>query len=203
MLISSSGEKKGNGEDGFTSLEALISLAVFAVIFIAVLQVYDGTQQSYIRGEARVDLQQSVRVALDEIMHDVRLAGYDPSNAINAQTLKYPLQPVTGSALSTTELRLIGDVNNDGTTDCVAFRLVEGQINVRRTDWSAGNCSWSAGEWYVAYNISGMTITYFPATGITATTDPAQARRVRVQITGFSPTYGTTFTQTTEATLRQ
>ncbi len=34
MLISSSGEKKGNGEDGFTSLEALISLAVFAVIFI-------------------------------------------------------------------------------------------------------------------------------------------------------------------------
>ncbi len=203
MPIGSPGQKRGNGEDGFTILEALISLAIFAVIFIAVLQVYDGTQQGYVRGEARVDLQQSVRVAMDEVMHDVRLAGYDPSNAITAQTIKYPLQPVSGSTLSTTELRLIGDVNNDGTTDCVGFRLVEGQINVRRTNWSAGACTWTAGEWYVAYNISGLTITYYPATGTTTTTDPAQARRVRVQITGFSSTYGTTFTETSEAALRQ
>lgn len=188
---------------GFTLLEALISLAVFAVIFIAILQVYDSTQQSYIRGEARVDLQQNVRVAIDEIMHDARLAGYDPSNGINAQTIKFPLQPVSGTALSNAELRLIGDVNNDGTTECLAYRLTNGQILRRSTAWTSGACTWTSAESAVADNISSFTITYFPATGSTATTDPAVARRVQVQITGVSPTYGTTFVEASEAALRQ
>jgi len=194
-----------SGEGGFTLLEALISLAVFAVILIPLLTVYDTTQQSYVRGEARVDLQQNVRVAVDEIMRDVRLGGYDPSNAINAQTIQQPLQPVTGSALSGAELRVIADVNGDGTTDCVAYRLSNGQILRRQANWGTGACTWTAAESAVADNITGLTIAYFPKTGGTSTTDPAQAKRVRVQITATASTTGpaTTFTETSEAALRQ
>ena len=155
------------------------------------------------RGEAKADLQQNVRVALDQIVRDVRLAGYDPSNAINAQTIKQPFQPVSGTTLSASELRLIADVNQDGTSDCVAYRLNSGQILRRQASWTSGDCTWTATESAVADNITALTFTYYPATGNTATTDPAQARRVKVRITGTNTTYNTTFTAETEAALRQ
>lgn len=194
---------RGRKKAGFTLIEALIAMTLFAFILITILMVYDSTQQTYIRGEAKVDLQQNVRVAMDQIMHDIRLAGYDPSNAINAQTTKQPFQPVSGTTLSTSELRLIGDVTGDETTDCVGYYLdsTNKQILQRQTSWSSGACTWTATGSAVADNITGLTFTYYPATGTTATTDPAQAKRVEVVITGTSSS--STFTLKNEATLRQ
>lgn len=193
----------GRGRAGFSLLEALISLSLFAFVLVTILMVYDFTQQTYVRGEAKGYLQQNVRVALDQIVHDVRVAGYDPSNAINVQSVKQPFQPVSGTTLSASELRLIADVNQDGVSDCVAYRLNSGQILRRQANWTSGDCTWTATESAVADNISALTFTYYPATGTTATTDPAQARRVKVRITGRNPTYYTTFTAETEAALRQ
>src|SRR3989338_3115761 len=127
------GQETGRGRAGFSLLEALVSLSLFAFVLVTILMVYDFTQQTYVRGEAKADLQQNVRVALDQIVRDVRLAGYDPSNAINAQTIKQPLQPVSGTTLSASELRLIADVNQDGTSDCVAYRLNSGQRSEEHT----------------------------------------------------------------------
>jgi type IV pilus assembly protein PilW len=197
------GQATGRGRAGFSLLEALVSLSLFAFVLVTILMVYDFTQQTYVRGEAKADLQQNVRVALDQIVRDVRLAGYDPSNAINAQTIKQPLQPVSGTTLSASELRLVADVNQDGTSDCVAYRLNSGQILRRQANWTSGACTWTATESAVADNISALTFTYYPTTGSTATTDPAQARRVKVRITGTNTTYNTTFTAETEAALRQ
>ncbi|MBI4737426.1 MAG: hypothetical protein HY766_15430 [candidate division NC10 bacterium] len=178
-------------------------MTLFAFVLMTILMVYDSSQQTYVRGEAKGDLQQNVRVALDQIVHDVRLAGYDPSNAINVQTIKQPLQPVTGTTLSGSELRLIADVNQDGTSECVAYRLNNGQILRRQASWTSGDCTWTATESAVADNISVLTLTYYAAVGATATTDPAQARRVKIQISGTSAVYNTTFTAETEAVLRQ
>jgi type II secretory pathway component PulJ len=197
------GRNRDRGRAGFTLLEALVSLTLFAFVLVTILMVYDSTQKTYVRGEARVDLQQNVRVALDQIAHDVRLAGYDPSNAINAQTIKQPLQPVTGTALSSAELRVIADINQDSVSDCVAYRLNNGQILRRQASWTSGACTWTATESAVADSISTVTFTYYPAVGATATTDPAQAKRVKIRITAASTVYNTTFTAETEAAFRQ
>jgi len=192
-----------HGGGGFTLTEALIAMSLFAFILITVLMIYDSNQKTYVRGEATMDVQQNIRVALGQIVYDVRLAGYDPSNAIGAQpTYKNPLQPV-GTALSTAELRLIADADEDGTTDCVAYRLSSGQILRRVTSWTSGVCTWTAAESPVAENITALTFTYFTGPGTTTTTDPAQARRVRAVITGGSASQGTTFTAESEGSLRQ
>lgn len=191
------------GARGFTLVEALIAISLFTLILITILMIYDSNQKTYVRGEAEMDLQQNIRVALGQIIHDARLAGYDPSNAIAAQTVKQPLQPVSGTALSTAELRLVADVDRDGVSDCVAFRLSGGQILRRKTSWSSGACPWTGTEGTVAEGISALTFTYFTGSGSTTTTDPAQARRVRVVITGGSATQGISFTTRNEASLRQ
>jgi prepilin-type N-terminal cleavage/methylation domain-containing protein len=193
------------GARGFTLIEALIAISLFAFILVTSLMIYDSNQKTYVRGEAEMDVQQNVRVALGQILHDVRMAGYDPSNAIAAQTVKQPLQPVpdTGTTLSNTELRLITDVDQDGISDCVAFRLSGGQVLWRKTSWSSGACTWAGTESTVAEGITALTFTYFTGPGSTSTTDPAQARRVRVVITGGSASQGTSSTTQSEASLRQ
>jgi type II secretory pathway component PulJ len=188
---------------GFTLTEALIAMSLFAFILITILMIYDSNQKTYVRGEAEMDVQQNIRVALGAIIYDVRLAGYDPSNAISAQTIKYPLQPASGTTLSTAELRLIADVDEDGTADCVAYRLNSGQILRRVTSWTSGVCTWTASESPVAENITALTFTYFAGPGTTTTTDPAQARRVRVVIAGGNAAMGASFTAESEGSLRQ
>ncbi|MBI4537844.1 MAG: hypothetical protein HY712_07800 [candidate division NC10 bacterium] len=191
------------GGRGFTLTEALIAISLFAFILITILMIYDSNQKTYVRGEAEMDAQQNIRVALGQIVTDVRLAGYDPSNAIGAQSVKQPLQPVSGSALSNAELRLIADVDEDGTTDCVAYRLSSGQILRRTTAWSSGACAWTATESPVAENITALTFTYFTGPGATTTTDPTLARRVRIVVSGGNTATGTSFTAENEASLRQ
>jgi len=200
------GERRAaGGGEGFTLIEALIAISLFAFILVTSLMIYDSNQKTYVRGEAEMDVQQNVRVALDQILHDVRMAGYDPSNAIAAQTVRQPLQPAPdgGTALSNTELRLIADVDQDGTSDCVGFRLSGGQVLWRKSSWSSGACAWTATESTVAEGITGLTFTYFTGPGSTTTTDPAQARRVRVVITGGNASQGTSSTSQSEASLRQ
>lgn len=201
------------GEAGFTLLEALISMSLFALILVTILMVYDSTQQTYVRGEAKADVQQNVRVAMDQIMRDIRLAGYDPSNAIALQTttgLRYPFPPNSGTAYvypaapsTLSEMHLIGDVDDDGTTDCVGYRLSGGQVLRRKSNWTSGDCAWTATESAVADNISLLSFIYYPQSGTTSTTSPAQVKRVKVTITGTSTTYGTSFTMENEAALRQ
>lgn len=203
MECRDSGQHAKKGDAGFTLTECLIAISLFAMVLITILLIYDSNQKTYVRGEAEMDLQQNIRVALGQIAHDVRLAGYDPSNAMNAQTVKYPLQPVSGTTLSNSELRLIADADGDGTTDCVAYRLSSGQILRRKTSWSSGACAWTSTEGAVAENITTLRFTYYPTSGGTATTDPTQARRVVVSITGTSSTYGITFTAQSETSLRQ
>ena len=194
-----------HGGRGFTLTEGLIAISLSTFILITVLMIYDSNQKTYVRGEANMDVQQNIRVALGQIIYDVRLAGYDPSNAIGAQTSrpKQPLQPVAGTGLDTAELRLIADVDEDGTTDCVAYRLSNNQILRRVTPWVSSDCTFTATESPAAENITARTFTYFTGPGTTTTTDPAQARRVRVVITGGNAAMGTSFTAESEGSLRQ
>ncbi len=190
---------------GFTLTEGLIAMSLFAFILITILMIYDSNQKTYVRGEAEMDVQQNIRVALGQIVYDVRLAGYDPSNAIINQTSrpKQSLQPVSGTTLSTAELRLIADVDEDGTTDCVAYTLSSGQILRRVTPWASGDCTFTATGSPVAENITSLTFTYFTGPGTITTTNPSMARRVRAVITGGNANAGTSYTAESEGTLRQ
>lgn len=186
----------------FTLVEALVAITVFAVILIVLLAIYDNNQKTYVRAEASAELQQNLRVAIANIARDARLAGYDPSNAIAAQAVTQPFQPVSGTALSVAELRVVGDVDQDGVTDCVAFRLSGGQLLRRQTAWSSGACGWTATEGVIAEGFTGLTFTYYQANGAT-TTDPAQAKRVRAVVLGTNTAQGLSFRAENDITLRQ
>ncbi len=66
------------GRAGFTVLETLIVAVVFASIASAVYLMGSTSQATFLTAEARADLQQNGRVAMNEIVRLLRMAGSDP-----------------------------------------------------------------------------------------------------------------------------
>lgn len=196
MATGPSHRKTCNDEAGFTLIEALISIGVFAVILLGILQVYDSMEYTYVHSMASADVQQSVRTALDLITRDIRLAGYDPSNAIASQktsAFPNPLPPGTTLAI------IGGDTDGNGITECVAYRLFNRQLQRWRANWTSGDCAWPTtpgATWtVVANNITALNVTYLP--------DPTQVKQVSISVTAMSPVGNRSFTTVTEVALRQ
>jgi prepilin-type N-terminal cleavage/methylation domain-containing protein len=62
---------------GFTLAEILVTTAIFAIIMIAALTVYDRSNRVFKTGTEAADLQQSTRIGFDKLVSDLRMAGFD------------------------------------------------------------------------------------------------------------------------------
>ena len=62
---------------GFSLAEVMVATAIFAIIFIAALLVYDRSNKVFKSGVEAADMQQNTRVAFDKLVADTRLAGFD------------------------------------------------------------------------------------------------------------------------------
>jgi len=67
---------------GFSLVEVLVSTALFSLVLASMYLLYTTMLGAMSRGEMFSDLQQNARVGLQRMVQDVRMAGYDPSNAI-------------------------------------------------------------------------------------------------------------------------
>lgn len=64
---------------GFTLAEILVTTAIFAIIMIAALTVYDRSNKVFKSGTEAADLQQSTRIGFDKLVSELRMAGFDYS----------------------------------------------------------------------------------------------------------------------------
>ena len=65
--------KKGKG---LTLIELLIALAISAILIAAIYRTFIGQQKSYTVQEQVSDMQQNVRVAINKMMREIRMAGF-------------------------------------------------------------------------------------------------------------------------------
>src|SRR5256712_1892276 len=76
---------------GFTLAEILVATAIFAIIMIAALAVYDRSNRVFKESTEAADLQQSTRVGFDKLVSDLRMAGFDYNRGgIPSGTGQYP-----------------------------------------------------------------------------------------------------------------
>jgi prepilin-type N-terminal cleavage/methylation domain-containing protein len=62
---------------GMTLAEVLVAMAIFAIIFVAALMIYDRSNKVFKTGVESAELQQNTRVAFDKMLQEIRMAGYD------------------------------------------------------------------------------------------------------------------------------
>jgi type II secretory pathway pseudopilin PulG len=206
-----------SGAGGFSVIEMLIGSAVFVVVLLAILMILDISQRDYASGAAKSDVQENVRVVLESMARELRMAGYAPSNSANSECAVPPcgVTDVITASLVTFQ----ADVNNDNLTDKVIYAFVPPVDATRPCDAldpdTVGRItrsvqSWVVGAWTtltaydVAQCIKTMTITYYNSAGGAAAT-PADVRRIKMSITGEENVRGYTprdYTLSTDVRLR-
>ncbi len=97
-------------EQGFTLVELLVAMVVASIVFAAIYSVYVVQQRHYIAQTQVAEMQQNIRAAMNLIMRDIRMAGYDETG--NASATIEDIQ--TDLIYMTIDLNEDGDVSDPG-----------------------------------------------------------------------------------------
>ncbi len=173
--------------------------------------MYDVNQATFIRGEQQTDLQQNARIAMDRLVRELRLAGYDPQSPTIIPT---PCATAIQSATATS-ISFIADTDSDGTTEKVEYThdpacnpdCATDPPRVKREEWpslAGPNCTtnWSAsgGAQPLAERVTTFALTYYDVAGNLLTSpvpypplpfNVGTIRRIAVTITTADTVTGT------------
>ena len=103
-------------QQGFSLIELVIGMAIFVLVLLAVYQLFDTGSATYRSGQRKVDVQQNARVALDEVVRQLRMAGYFPEN-YNTDVTDNLVNPRALHVAASTGLAVYGDMDGSCTTD--------------------------------------------------------------------------------------
>jgi type IV pilus assembly protein PilW len=186
MTDRGAGRQRGPSTDaGTTLVELVITLAVFAMIVVVVIGLWEQSQRAYFQGATAAELQQNVRVALEQIAREIRQAGYDPCRYLTTCTSAFdpvvagvfPIQAFTAGSLWVRMDRDGDGSVTDGDPDESVCFYVGGGVLRRKT--TGGDCASGGDE--LARNITGLAFTYLRADG-TAAAAWSEVRLVRVTL---------------------
>jgi type IV pilus assembly protein PilW len=92
----------------FTLVELLVALAMASMFMAATMTIADMSIKTYAAQERVSDAQQSLRAAMDLMIRDIRMAGYDPMAVSHGPTPGIGIIAATG-----TMLQISADLNAD------------------------------------------------------------------------------------------
>lgn len=152
---------------GYSLVELLVGTAVLGIVMAGVLGLLRSGVGAYGYGAARVEAQQSARVALARMERELREAGYDPHAAGIAPIV------AAGPSLVTFQRDLDGNGVVNATRERVTFVLRQGETVLRRDAGSGGQP--------LIEGVRRFALTYFDPAG-QPTTDPARVAAIRMHL---------------------
>src|SRR5207344_1818898 len=66
-------------EQGFTLVELMVALVIAAILVVGINQMYQSSQNAYLAQDQMAELQQNARIGIEEMIREMRLAGYQAS----------------------------------------------------------------------------------------------------------------------------
>ncbi len=99
---------QNTNEFAFTLIELLVALAIASIFIVGTLTVADISIKTYSTQQRVSDMQQSLRAAMDIMIRDIRMAGYDP--------MALRMGPTSGIGIisaTSTMLQITADLNAD------------------------------------------------------------------------------------------
>ena len=145
---------------GFSLVEILVSTALFSLVLASMYLLYTTMLGAMSRGEMFSDLQQNARVGLQRMVQDVRMAGYDPSNAIPllAPAPKDSIRAAAADCLSFIGYQVQASAD---LTYQISYYLDGTTLKRRAEPWAASAFGDSGGAQPLAENILALSLTYY------------------------------------------
>jgi type IV pilus assembly protein PilW len=104
-----SGEIRLKSDRGFTLTELMVSLVISGVLMTAVYAVFNSQQKSYAMQDQLAAAHQNLRAAMNFMVKDIRMAGFDP--------LKDPTASINQAEANKIVFKMRPDSNDDGKVD--------------------------------------------------------------------------------------
>jgi len=163
-------------QQGFSLLEVLISLSVFTIVIFAVYTTFTASHRTFARGEDKIEVQQTSRVAMGMAASEIRTAGYDPSNVMT-------LMPTTAIQVANANtLTFIADVDGNNVTDQVTYRLQGTQLIRDFASWGGAAPFPAPTSEQLADGVTALTFAYFDSSN-NPTATLANIRRITIGLT--------------------
>ena len=179
-------------DSGFTLIELLIAMTISILVAAGVVTAYRNQQNTQLAQQQTVEMQQTLRVALDIMSREIRMAGYDPDGSNGAGIIN------AGDGSDDTN-RLIftyynADAANDGTDNdndattadadetlqSIEFYLYDSSIDADNLVDDLGRRNGARLD-VIAENIQTLSFVYFDTNGAPTTT-PEDIRAVQITI---------------------
>jgi type IV pilus assembly protein PilW len=91
--------KRLNSE-GVTLIELLVALVICAMVAAGIYQVFISQSKSYTVQDQVTEVQQSVRSAMEILLRDLRMAGYDNDNILSTITIPTAIANLSDSSIT-------------------------------------------------------------------------------------------------------
>ncbi|MEW6720812.1 MAG: PilW family protein [Thermodesulfobacteriota bacterium] len=123
---------RGNPEAGFTLIEVMAALAILGIAMTAVFSTFISQQQSFTTQSRVAEMQQNLRLAVDCMTRDIRMAGYGMPMSTNtaSDNVALPAGVLPGGI---TAIRAIFPVDNNAGPDQI-YILYRYDMDLERYD---------------------------------------------------------------------
>ncbi len=165
-----------NNELGFTIIELVVGLAISLILLGVAVKIFLVQQRAYNVQEQLSEMQQNIRSAMDMIVRETKMAGYDATGSGGFDGI--------GNNSSATSIQILADLDGTdtttGTNEDITYKYYGGpDFQIKRKGSTGGNFQ------PLAENIQAFALTYLDADGADiGTSTPADIRQVQVTITG-------------------
>lgn len=149
---------------GFTLAELLIGLFVSAIVMTTILSAYYSQNKSYAVQEQVAAMVQNLRAAMDIMIREIRMAGYDPTGTANAEIV----------TANTTSITITEDLDGDGSVaadENITYVLADSDGD--------GDNDLERNNNLIAENIDALDFLYLDETG-NPTAVPSEIRAVQI-----------------------
>jgi type IV pilus assembly protein PilW len=87
-------------KEGVTLIELLVALAIFGIVIGAIYRLFIVQTKAYTVQDQAVEVQQNVRSAMEILLRDLRMTGYDDDSPASTVTIPTPISAFTDSSIT-------------------------------------------------------------------------------------------------------
>jgi len=85
---------------GITLIELLVALVIFAIVAAGVYQLFIAQSKAYTVQDQVMEVQQSVRSAMEILLRDLRMAGFDSDNVLSPISIVSPIANLSDTSIT-------------------------------------------------------------------------------------------------------